>query len=514
MRLPPDRIEVLGLSNTSRGRWFLWSVLGLTFLAAAVRFPTLGLQSYRHDEAVTAGRVLVPGLAETMHRVWTSESTPPLYYLLAWAWSHLFGVGEWGLRSLSAIFGTATVPVACLAGRELIGRRVGVAAGAIVAACPILVWYSQDARAYALMVLFSAAALVFFLRARRSGAARDLGCWAALSALALASHYFAFFPLAIEAAILLAELGRGIRDEPMPRSRRPLRRLLWALAALAAAALALAPIALHQAQGSSNNWIASFNLAGRLRDAAIAFLAGEEALLRHALAPAALCAAAVALLLWRGGEGEKRGAALAFAVGAGALALAVLFALAGQDYVLGRNLLPALVPLALAVAAGIGARRAGWLGIAVGAALTLYLLAFDVYADFHPALQREDWRSVAAAIGPPRGRPRAIVAYEQGGEPLSFYLPRGQRQTKWKLWRGRPVPVAEVDVVSGRPPPARARALPPAFHLVQRRTIGRMTLLRYRAAAPVALRWGQLIGNFTGYRRNVVLLDGPGPKAG
>ena len=43
-----------------------------------------------------------------------------------------------------------------------------------------------------------------------------------------------------------------------------------------------------------------------------------------------------------------------------------------------------------------------------------------------------------------------------------------------------------------------------------------MTLVRYRAARPLALRWGQLIHNFTGYSNNVVLLDGPGrrPAAG
>jgi hypothetical protein len=37
-----------------------------------------------------------------------------------------------------------------------------------------------------------------------------------------------------------------------------------------------------------------------------------------------------------------------------------------------------------------------------------------------------------------------------------------------------------------------------------------MTLLRYRAPAPVVLHWGQLIHNFTGYSGEVVLLDGPG----
>ncbi len=211
-------------SNTNRARWFLWSVVALTALAASLRFSTLGLQSYRHDEAVTAGRVLVSSLSGTMHLVWTSESTPPLYYLVAWLWSHLFGVQEVGLRSLSALFGTATVPVAYLAGRELIGRRTGVAVAAIVAVNPILVWYSQDARAYALLVLLSTAALLFFLRAR-GGAGKDLAWWAAFSALALATHYFAIFPIAIEAAWLWLRLvpGRGSswRWRPWPPPASP-----------------------------------------------------------------------------------------------------------------------------------------------------------------------------------------------------------------------------------------------------------------------------------------------------
>ncbi|MBS1879653.1 MAG: glycosyltransferase family 39 protein [Actinobacteria bacterium] len=475
-------------------RWFLWSVLGLSLAAAAIRFPTLGLQSYRHDEAVTAGRVLLNSLGGTMHEVWRGESTPPLYYLLAWVWSRAFGVHEIGLRSLSALFGTAAVPLACLAGRELRGPRTGIALGALVAFNPLLIWYSQDARSYALLVLTTTAAFYFFLRARRGGG-RDLAGWAACSALALATHYFAFFPLAMEAVWLLIEV-------------RPWRRVLAAVAVPVLAGLALAPIALHQAAGGNNNWIASFRLTRRLHDAALAFLAGETGLLRHALVPAALLAAAVVLLLWRGGQRDRRAAAVALAVGAGAIALTLAFAAAGQDFVLARNLLVALVPLLAVAALGIGSARSGWLGIAVGTALAAYWLAFGVYVDLRPALQREDWRGAAAAIGPPSARPRAIVAWQQGGEPLSFYLAGVQKEAKWRRWRLGPVPVAEVDVVSGRPPPRRHGALPPAFHQVEIRPLGRMTLVRYRAARPLPLRWPQLHRNFTGYPNNAILLDG------
>ncbi|HWW67421.1 MAG TPA: glycosyltransferase family 39 protein [Solirubrobacterales bacterium] len=490
-------------------------MIGLTVLAAAIRFSTLGLQSYRHDEAVTAGRVLLSGLSQTMHQVWAGESTPPLYYLLAWLWSHLFGVREVGLRSLSALFGTATIPVAYLVGRELIGRRAGLAVAAIVAVSPMLVWYSQDARAYALLVLLSTTAFLFFLRARRprgrraenrrisseigpsAGRGWDLGWWAVFSALALATHYFAFFPLAIEAVWLLATV-------------RPLRRVLWAVGGVALAGAALAPIALHQAAGKNNNWIATFGMAGRLRETGISFFVGEAGLLKHALVPMALLAAAVALLLLRGGAREKRGAAVALAIGGGSILIALAFAAAGQDFVLERNLLPALIPLALVGAAGIAAPRAGWLGIGVGAALVAYLLAFCVYSDFSPALQRDDFRSVAAAIGPPHG-PRAILVWEQGDEPLAFYIGAGETRVKPKQWRRTPRAVSEVDVVSGRPPPPTARsALPTSFHRVQRVTLGRMTLIRYRAARPQRLGWSRIARNFTGYPNNAVLLDRPG----
>ena len=482
--------------NTPRAQWFLWGVVGLTALAAAVRFSTLGLQSYRHDEAVTAGRVLVAGLSQSMHQVWSGESTPPLYYFLAWLWMHPFGVHEAGLRSLSALFGTATVPVAYLIGRELIGRRAGLVTAAIVAVNPMLVWYSQDARAYALLVLLSAAAFLFFLRARRTGAGRDLAWWAVFSALALATHYFAFFPLAIEAVWLLVTARRA-------------RPVLLAIGAVALAGLVLAPIALHQARGKNNDWIASFGMAGRLRETGISFFVGEAGLLKHALPPMALFAAAVVLLGLRGGDREKRGAAPALAIGGGGILIALAFAAAGQDFVLERNLLPALIPLILVGAAGIAAPRSGWLGIGVGAALVAYLLGFCVYSDFRPALQRDDWRTVAKEIGPPKG-PRVILVWEQGDEPLAFYIGAGETRAKWKQWRHSPRPVSEVDVVSGRPPsPGTRTTLPPEFRRVQRVTLGRMTLIRYRAIRPERLGWGRIVGNFTGYRNNAVLIDGP-----
>src|SRR4051794_41352942 len=122
-----------------------WIVAGLTVLAAVLRFATLGVQSYHHDEVVTASRILRDGFGHAMDAVGFSESAPPLYYALAWIWTQITGTGPWGLRSLSAIAGDATIPVTYLIGRELRDRRAGPVAAALLADNPILIGDSQDA---------------------------------------------------------------------------------------------------------------------------------------------------------------------------------------------------------------------------------------------------------------------------------------------------------------------------------------------------------------------------------
>ena len=266
-------------------------------LAAALRFSTLHVQSYWHDEAVTAHRILHHSLITTLDKIPGSESTPPLYYVLAWLWTRVFGVGEVGLRSLSALIGTATVPVSYVAVRTLTPRRApALITTALAAVSPVLVWYSQEARAYILLVLLGALSFLFFLRALRSGARRDLVWWATCSALALCTHYFAIFAVLPEAAWLL-------------RSRRAgsLRACGLAVAGVGAVALALVPLAVHQKNQGHTSWISGIPLGTRIGDLLKAFVigpSGSPTLVLSVLA-AGLVALAGLLLVLRGGERER-----------------------------------------------------------------------------------------------------------------------------------------------------------------------------------------------------------------
>ncbi len=111
------RLHTLTLAPSRNGA--LWALALLTALGAAMRFASLDVQSYHHDEVITAMRVIPGSFSDMLHAVKNSESNPPLYYVLAWGWAKAFGTHEVGLRSLSALLGTATVPLAYCIGAEL-----------------------------------------------------------------------------------------------------------------------------------------------------------------------------------------------------------------------------------------------------------------------------------------------------------------------------------------------------------------------------------------------------------
>jgi hypothetical protein len=487
-----------------RSRTF-WIVAGLTALGAVLRFATLGDQSYHHDEIVTASRVLRVGFGHAMDAVGFSESAPPLYYALAWLWTQVTGNGEWGLRFLSALAGVATIPVAYFAGRELRGARAGVIAAALVAFNPMLLWYSQEARAYALLGFFCALSLLYCVRALQRGERRDFVWWGIFSALALATHYFAVFPLIAEILLLARRRGRAILSG------------LWIVAL---AVVALAPLAIHQMSYGHAEWIGKFSLGHRVAEVGITFMVGETGDIigrtegwQPALVPLVLVAAAFVLLLVRGSRPERRAAFIPASIAAATIGIPLLLAIlsAGKDFVLARNLLPALVPLLIAVAVALSAERVRRLGIAIAAGLVVYSLAFSIHASTSPELQRPDWRAVADHLGEPDG-PRATVTWVLGEAPLRFYLSTGAIQLKAS--EGYDWLVREIAFVSmGKTPPPPRRLLGPGFSETGAEDVGPLFIRRYRVAGPglVPLRLRALRHARTDFRNNGVLLDGVGP---
>jgi 4-amino-4-deoxy-L-arabinose transferase-like glycosyltransferase len=470
-----------------RSKPLAFLALGAVVAAAALlRFWTLGLQGLWYDEAMT-GWLLRGTPGQLLGAIPHTESTPPLYYLIAWGWVRVFGDTEVGLRSLSALAGVATVVAVFAAGRLLASRRVGLVAAALVAVNPLLVWYSQEARAYALLVLAVAVSLWLFARARERPTPGRLVAWSLAGALALSTHYFAVFVLAPEALMLLAD-------------RRP--RLRWRLLAMAiVAATGLGLVGLVRAQRHHAHWIETVPLRTRIDEIVQQFLVGFQppAGRTAVLIAGAAVVVAVVLLAVRALGAERRGAAVAAVIGITGVGLPLLFTLGGVDYLDTRNVIGALAPLAIVVAAGLGSRRAGIAGLGA----TVVLLALSVFlvvrmAD-DPNAQRPAWNRVAAVLGP-SSKPRAILLRGSAtwARSLGFYIPN-----TWWMKRGG-AKVTEIDVVRRIPndhqcagrswwgaacdvAPKPGRAAPPArgFRLVSSRNVVGFAVTRYRSARPI-----------------------------
>jgi hypothetical protein len=166
------------LEIVSRWRWLLVLILLLAF---GLRVHNLEVQSFWNDEGNSARLsersipLIIEGTASDIH--------PPLYYLLLNQWRKLMGDSEFGLRSLSLFAGLLVVPLTYVLGRFLgwgkaehrVAQRshrkpqrggllLGLIAAGLAAINPGLVYYSQEARMYALLGFFAVLSTVLLLR--------------------------------------------------------------------------------------------------------------------------------------------------------------------------------------------------------------------------------------------------------------------------------------------------------------------------------------------------------------
>jgi len=387
------------------------SVVLATVVGAVLRISPESSQSYWYDEAVTVWLLREP-FVDLLKGIAQTENTPPLYYVAAWAWTRLFGDGEFALRSLSGMAGIATIPVTFLAGRALVSKRAGVVAAWLVAVSPVLVWYSQEARAYAFLVFLCTTSVWLFAEAR-AGRGVWLAAWAVVSAIALTAHYYAMFLVAAEALWLIAE-SRGRR------------RMVWAAVAVPAViGAALLPLASHQEDRGRGQWIAGISLHRRLEAGAEQLLGGENTVQLAWLVWIAAFAVAVGVILFYGTPRARRGAGTAAVLAASAvlvpLAVAAVAQLRPNPYLpdtwLARNVIASLPLVAIVLGAALTVRRLGVAGPIAAAAVVLFAVTVEI--DHRNDNRKTDWRGLAAAL---KSNPAKGVVVSPGHEQTVLRL--------------------------------------------------------------------------------------------
>jgi len=406
------------------------TAIAVVLLGGVLRLYHLTTLSLWVDEGITISVARAPWPTVLgLHGAY--EVHPPLYFAFIKAVSLWLPESNAG-RVVSMIAGTATIGVLYLLVARLVQPWAGVVAGLVLAVAPLHIWYSQEARQYALVVLLITTtylALVAFVQSRSGAWALVYGVALLLSVYVEYSAVYALLPQGVLLLYLLRRHGRPI----------------WALGAAAGGAalgfLPWLPQLLYTAGSQPNRLfftvtparIASsvLSLTGLAEPLsrqgsaaeATARLSGAEVgfygLLLLAVTPAALAGARV---LWRQSS-LTFGSALALSAGtiitAGALSLiypgyvkrTVLAVVLGWAALIG----------AAPFAAGLSRRlRALTLG---SVALALLLSAGTLAATYRDG-DKQHWRELAAATAQAAALGGLVITYPQvAGTLLDVYQP-------------------------------------------------------------------------------------------
>ena len=375
-------------------------------VAALLRFHALAAKSFWFDEGISVAIARLDWY-NFARILWRREANMSLYYLLLHFWLHLGG-SEFFVRSLSVLFAIASVPAIYLLGRRLFDSRVGLIAAALLAVNAYHVQYSQEARAYSLMVLLCLLSSLCFLQCLAEPSRRNRAAYVLSSALAVYAQFFS-------ALLVIAQwVSLSFIEEHSPKQARAKARNDWRWIAFLTspvlvfvATTGTGPLRWVQRPGLKDFWAFALNLAGNGRPLLLsAYVAACFAALLPALrARGARCIPweywrYYFLLLW-----------LLFPILL-TLGLALVKPLFVPRYFI--FCLPALL---LLVSRGITRLRPAWL--MVPAVLLLFALSFRGTIGYYQQdldIQRDDWRSAT----------RYLLNHAEPGDALLFHVPMGR----------------------------------------------------------------------------------------
>lgn len=143
-----DRIGRPSISDPA-----IFPLAAIVVLGGLLRFCGVGAQSLWVDELWS---IKAAGIGEALSPAAIFNNIQgPAHAVLVHAVAYLSDA-EGVLRSISALFGTATIVVVYALANDLFDRKTALLAALLTAVSPFLIWYSQELRNYSMLIFFAA----------------------------------------------------------------------------------------------------------------------------------------------------------------------------------------------------------------------------------------------------------------------------------------------------------------------------------------------------------------------
>jgi mannosyltransferase len=200
---------VAGIHNM-KSRDIAIIVTTITIAGFLLRLYHLDWQCLTADELVTQK---VSGFSSVLSVVFWSfqfNYNPPLYYIASYLSSlALGGVSLFSIRLPALVFGTLCIPSMYFLGKELHGKTHGLLLAVVSSFLFPFVYYSQNARAYSLVILVFIWFVVYFIKLYKGDTkSKTTILFFVFAALCLWSHFYSIVPLVVSFAVLIEKRHR------------------------------------------------------------------------------------------------------------------------------------------------------------------------------------------------------------------------------------------------------------------------------------------------------------------
>lgn len=176
----------------------------ICLLAAGLRLVGLDSQSLWHDELFSWFASQMGSLSQAIEFGAAEDVHPPGFVVFLFYWQHLFGDSEVALRLPSALAGVAACGWIFVLGQRWLNTCVGLYAALLLSASWTAIYFSQEARAYSLMLLGSIVLIERILSVHQTEAIKPISkaTIGTLTLLCVAMSYLHYFGLLFVTLVL------------------------------------------------------------------------------------------------------------------------------------------------------------------------------------------------------------------------------------------------------------------------------------------------------------------------